>query len=268
MSTPLAVFGPGILIVQRTDIAIPSPVNIGYAQEFSLEAAGTIKELYGQYQWPLAVARGTIKGTGKVKAAVLSGLAWAAAFYGGSGASTTGQVAWNVGSTYSLSTAATSLQVGSSLTFDADLGITYGASTVNAPGLPFQRVSTGNEALGKYSITTGSPGLYNFSAADTTSINAGATNPIKVTYTNTTSTGQSLLVANQLIGSTPTFQLDYYTNLNQPTSKPFAVRVYQCVSSKHMIPFKLEDFGIPEFDLSFFANASGNVFNAVFPEIS
>jgi hypothetical protein len=268
MSTPLAAFGPGILIVSRTDIAIPAPVNIGYAQEFSFEAAGVIKELYGQFQWPLAVARGTIKGTAKIKAAVLSGLAWAAVFYGGTGTSTTGQIAWNVGSTFSLSTAATTLQVGSSLTFDADLGITYGASTVNTPGLPLQRVSTGLEALGKYSLTTGSPGLYNFSAADSTSILAGATNPIKVTYTNTTSVGQSLLVSNQLIGSTPTFQLDYYTNFNQPSSKPFALRLYSCVSAKHMLPFKLEDFAIPEFDIGFFANASQNVYNMVFPEIS
>lgn len=263
MSVPLAVFGPGILIVQRTDIAIPAPVNIGFAQEFSIEAAGTVKELFGQFQWPLVVARGTIKGTCKIKAATISGLAAAAVFYGGSGASTSNQIAWNVGSTFTLSTASTAaVQVGSSLTFDADLGITYAGS-----GLPLQRVSTGSEVVGKYSVTTGSPGLYNFSAADTTGGAAGGT-PIKVTYTNTTSVGQSLLVTNQLIGSTPTFQIDYYTNLNQPAAKPFAVRIYTCVAQKHMIPFKLEDFAIPEFDVSFFANAAGNVLNYVFPEIS
>lgn len=263
MSTPLAAFGPGILIVSRTDIAIPSPVNIGFAQEFSIEAAGTTKELYGQNQWPLVVARGTIKGTGKVKAATLSGLAWAACFYGGSGASTSNQIAWNVGSTFTLSTASTAaVQVGSSLTFDADLGITYAGT-----GLPFQRVSTGNEAAGKYSVTAASPGLYNFAAADTTGGPSGG-NPVKITYTNTTSVGQSLLVTNQLIGSTPTFQLDYYTNLNQPTSKPFVVRLYACVASKHMLPFKLEDFAIPELDFALFANASNQVFNMVFPEVS
>lgn len=262
MSTPLAAFGPGILIVSRTDIAVPAPVNVGFANEFSFEAAGTTKQLYGQFQYPLAVARGTIKATGKFKAAVLSGLAWSALFYGVS-ASTTNQIAWNVGSTFTLSTASTAaVQVGSSLTFDADLGITYAAS-----GLPLQRVSTGSEATGKYSITTGSPGLYNFSAGDTTGGPTGGT-PIKVTFTNTTSVGQSLLATNQLIGSTPTFQIDYFTNFNQPTSKPFVVRIFSCVAAKHNLVFKLEDFMMPEFDFDIFANAAGNVWNLVFPEVS
>lgn len=264
MSTPLAAFGPGILIIQRTDIAVPSPINVGFAQEFSFDATGTLKELYGQKQWPLVVARGTIKGTGKFKAATLSGLAWAAAFYGGSGTSTaSGQFAWNVDSTFTLSTASTTaVQVGSSTTFDTDLGVRYAAT-----GLPFRRVSTGNEAVGSYSVTTGSPGLYNFAAGDTTGGAAGGT-PIKVNFTNTTSVGQSLLVTNQLIGVTPTFQLDYYTALDQPTLKPFAIRMYACVAQKHSLPFKLEDFALPEFDIGIYANAADQVFNMVFPEVA
>lgn len=263
MSTPLAAFGPGILIVSRTDIAIPSPVNVGYANEFSIDATGTIKELYGQFQWPLQVARGTIKGTGKFKSAVISGLAWSALFYGQNASTASGQIAWNIGTTVTLSTASTaSVQVGSSTSFDADLGITYAAT-----GLPFRRVSTGNEVTGSYSIGSTAAGLYNFAAGDTTGGAAGGT-PIKVTYTSTTTVGQSLLVTNQLIGSTPTFQLDYYTNLNQPGSKPFAVRIYSCVANKHAMQFKLEDFMMPEFDFALFANASQQVYNMVFPEIS
>jgi len=255
MSTPLAVFGPGILICSRTDITVPAPVNVGFAQEFSIEAAGTTKQLFGQKQWPLAVARGTIKGTGKFKAATISGLAWSALFYGIT-ASTSNMVAWTIGSTFTTSTSVTTLQVGSTTTFDTDLGITYAAS-----GLPLQRVSTGSEATGKYSLTTGTPGLYNFAAGD-----QGVA--IKVTYTATTTTGQSLLVTNQLIGSTPTFQLDYYTNFNQPAAKPFVVRIYSSVAAKHMMAFKLEDFMIPEFDFDLFANASDQVYNMVFPEIA
>jgi len=155
------------------------------------------------------------------------------------------------------------VQFGSSLTFDTDLGITY----VNT-GLPFQRVTTGSEAAGKYSITTGSPGLYNFAAADTTGGGTGGT-PIKVTYTNTTSaSGQNIPLVNQPIGFTPTFQLDYYTSLNQPTAKPFVVRVYACVASKVTWAAKLEDFIQPEFDFDIFADNSGRVFNQSYPEIS
>src|SRR5258707_3742886 len=125
MSTPLAVFGPGILIASRTDITIPSPVNVGFVQEFSIDATGTIKELFGQNQWPLAVARGTIKGTGKFKSAVGLGLAWSAIFYG-NGLSTTSQIAWNLCSTLPPCTASTAaVEVRSSVNLDADLGITY-----------------------------------------------------------------------------------------------------------------------------------------------
>lgn len=257
MSTPLAVFGPGILIVTRTDITIPAPVNVGFAQEFSIEAAASSKQLYGQNQWPLAVARGTIKGTGKFKAAVVSGLAWSAIFYGQAASTASGQIAWTIDSTFtSNSTGGTgSFQVGSSLTFDADLGV-KGSTT----GLPYQRVTTGTEVSGRsYSITAANAGQYNFA-------DQGAN--LKITYTSTTTAGQSMIVTNQLIGSTPTFQLDYYTNFNQPSAKPFVVRLYQAIAEKHAMQFKLEDYMIPEFDFMLTANAAGQVYNLVYPEIS
>lgn len=263
MSVPFATFGPGILICTRTDISNGTPVNVGYAQEFSIEAAGTTKQLFGQNQLPLVAARATIKTTGKFKSAVLSGIAMNNLFWGQTNSTATGQIAWNVGSTFSLSTASATLQVGSSLTFDADLGLTYSTS-----GLPFRRTSTGAEVAGSYSILSTSPGLYQFSAAETTGLLAGTTLAIKATYTNTTSTGTSLLVTNQLIGTSPTFQLDYYTNLNQPSARPFVVRCYQAIASKLVLAFKLEDFQMPEYDFDLFADNSGRLINQVFPEIS
>src|SRR5215831_15659082 len=103
MATPLAAFGPGILIAQRTDIAVPAAVNVGFVQELNIDLSGTTKQLFGQNQFPLVAARGTIKATGKFKAAVLSGLAWNAMFFGQS-AFSTGSVQWNVGSTFTTST--------------------------------------------------------------------------------------------------------------------------------------------------------------------
>jgi hypothetical protein len=263
MSTPLAVFGPGILICTRTDISNGTPVNVGFAQEFQIEAAGTTKQLYGQNQLPLVAARSTIKTTGKFKSAVLSGIAMNNLFWGQTNSTASGQIAWNIGSTFSLSTAAATQQVGSSLTFDADLGVNYASN-----GLPFRRVSTGSEVAGSYSVQSTSPGLYQFSAAETTGLTAGTTIPIKVTYSNTTTSGTSLLVTNQLIGTSPTFQLDYYTNLNQPTAKPFIVRCYAAIASKMSLQFKLEDFMMPEYDFDLFANNAGQLVNQVFPEIS
>lgn len=270
MATPLAAFGPGILICTRTDVVPGTPINVGYAQEFSLEFAGTTKQLFGQNQLPLVAARSTIKVTGKIKAAVLSGQAMNTLFWGQTVSTASGQIAWNVGTTFTLTTASTAtstgtgLQVGSSLTFEADLGVTF----VNS-GLPGRRVSTGLEtSSGLYSIGSTSPGLYYFSTADTINLAAATTNPIKITYTNTTSVGTSLLVINQPIGFSPTFQLDYYTNLNQPTAKPFVVRCYQAIAAKEAFAFKLEDFMMPEYDFDLFADNSGRLVNQVFPEIS
>lgn len=255
MSTPLAVFGPGILIAQRTDITTPSPVNVGFVQEFSIEAAGTTKALYGQKQFPLVGARSTIKVTGKFKNAVVSGLAMNALFYGESAGVSTGGIAWNIDSTFSVpASSGYTVLVGSSTTFDADLGVKYSTS-----GLPLQRVAAGSEATGKYSVSL--TNTYTFAAGD-------ASAALKITYTNTVTTGASLIITNKNIGSTPTFQLDYYTNLNQPTSKPFVVRLYQAIAAKHVMQFKLEDFMIPEFDYELFANASDQVYDMIFPEVS
>lgn len=250
MSAPFAVFGPGIMIVQNLSAATPAPVNIGYAQEFSIDFTATNKELFGQYKFPLAVGQGTIKATGKVKAAVVSGLAWNAAFFGQSFVS--GGWGWNIDEAHTL--AATTQQVTNFTGFDVDLGVRYAASN-----LPLQRVAAGSETGGAYSVST-TIGRYTFVAADETGL--------LFTYTNTNTTGQTLQVKNQLIGATPVFQIDYYNNLNQPTAKPFAARFYSCIGSKLSWATKLEDFAMPEIDFGFFANAAGNVMGMVTPEIS
>lgn len=75
-------FGSGVLLGTRTDIANSTPVNFGLVQEVTIEETATIKELNGQFQRPVAIARGTIKTTGKAKVARISGLAFANLFYG------------------------------------------------------------------------------------------------------------------------------------------------------------------------------------------
>lgn len=249
MSTPLAAFGPGIIIVQRTDIATPAPINVGYAQELTLDFSATNKDLYGQNKYALVTAQGTIKATGKIKAATLSGLAWNAIFFGTNFIG--GGFIWNIDEPHTV--ASTTQQVTNHSTFDMDLGVRYTAS-----GLPLQRVAAGSEVQGKYSVAN--TGTYTFASADEVAL--------LFTYTSTTTGGQNLLVSNQAIGFTPSFQLDYYTDLNQPTAKPFAVRLFSCVSSKLALAGKLEDFIMPEIDFGFYANNAGNVFEMVFPEIS
>jgi len=69
-------FGSGVLIGTRTDIANATPVNFGLVQGVTIEETATVKELTGQFQRPVAIARGTIKTTGKAKVARISGIAF------------------------------------------------------------------------------------------------------------------------------------------------------------------------------------------------
>ena len=127
-----AAFGPGLIIITRTDLTTPVSFNIGYAQEFSLDVARSTKELYGQNQFPLVAAVGTAKLTGKIKAAEISGLAWNAAFFGQSFTAGKDNYYFNEAHTPSGTTQAVTNATGGIV----DLGVTYAA-----PGLPLQRVA-------------------------------------------------------------------------------------------------------------------------------
>ena len=247
----VAAFGPGIAIVTRTDVTPATPVNAGYAQSLQISLKGDTKELYGQNQFPLVVARGKFKATGKIVSAQDSGLVLNNMFIGQT--FQTGGLIWNVGELPTITTH--SATVTNSATFDVDLGVTY----VNT-GLPLQKVASVT-AAGQYSVAAG---VYTFYTSDSNA----TTGNIAITYTSTVTSGQSLIVANKPIGYTPTFQLDYYTTLNQPAAKPLIIRVYACVADSVDWSFKLDDFMMPTFDFSFFANASGNVIEKVYPEVS
>ncbi len=248
---PIALFGPGILCVRRIDIANQGSINIGKAQEFSIELKGTSKELYGQNQLPDLVARSTVKASGKIKAARLSALAMNAAFFGQT--LNTGGYSWNVNEAHSVpASSAYTITTTNSATFDQDLGVTYALT-----GQPFVLVASG-PTVGQYSV---SAGVYTFAAAD-------ASAAVLITYTSTATSGQSLTYTNQPIGTTPTFQLDYWNNVNQPTASPFAVRAFTCVSDSFGLQFKLEDFAMPEIDFSMFCNAAGQLFEAVWPNLA
>lgn len=251
-AAPIALFGPGILCVRRLDIANQGSINVGKVQEFSISLKGTNKELYGQNQLPDLVARSTVKATGKFKAARLSGLALNAAFFGQSFQS--GGFEWNINEAFSVpaTPGPYTYQVTNHTTFDQDLGVTYAAT-----GQPLVMVAA-SPTVGQYSQ---SGGTYTFAAAD-----QGVA--MLVTYTSTTTSGQSLLYTNQPIGTTPTFQLDYWNNVNQPTASPFAIRCFSGVSDSFGLQFKLEDFSMPELDFGLFCNAAGQLFEAVWPNLA
>jgi hypothetical protein len=259
MTTPFDAFGPGAVWVTRTDIGNSTPVNVGFSQELSIDFSASEKQLTGQNQYPIDVARGVTKITGKLKAAVISGIAWNNVFFGNSFSTGGFQVALN--EAHSIPAVSTyTVTVTNATTFDTsgiaggDLGVVY-ASGANA-GLPFVKVATVS-AAGQYTVNTAT-GVYTFGVAD-----EGAA--VLISYRYTTTAGQTLNVTNQLLGYTPIFQLDYYTIRN---NAPFLVRLFQCTTSKLSIAAKLEDFLMPEFDFGGFANSAGVAIQLSFPQVS
>ncbi len=75
-------FGSGLLWASRTDIANATPVRFGALQDVSVDFDGELKELYSQYQFPIDVARGKTKITGKAKLARISSIQYNNMFFG------------------------------------------------------------------------------------------------------------------------------------------------------------------------------------------
>lgn len=242
---PQGIFGPGILYLTRTDIANSTPINAGFVQEFSTDIKFDLKELFGQNQLPLLVARGTGKCSGKIKAAVQSGQILNTLLFG-SGGVITPTKQYDFTTTAATPIPTTPFQITpaipSSGTWDKDLGV------INfATGEPMTLVASGPTA-GQYSVAAG---VYLFSTADNI---AGVSVVITCAYFFTAAaTGQVLTINNQPIGTTPTFQIDYKSTLYGAT---YYARLFNCVGGGWAMAHKLTDFASPEYDFSFFANAS------------
>src|ERR1700744_4204547 len=117
-------FGSGVLLGPRPDVANATPVNFGLVQEVQLDLQFTAKELYGQFQFPVAIARGQGKATGKAKMAQISGLAFNNLFFGS--ALTGGQLATAFGETGTVpGSAAFTITVANSAAWQDDYGVVY-----------------------------------------------------------------------------------------------------------------------------------------------
>lgn len=240
-------FGSGVLQGFRTDVANATPINFGLVQEVDLSLDFDTKELYGQYQFPVAIARGKAKFTGKAKLARISGVALGTLFFGITPVA--GQVATSFAETGTIPAVSGpyTITVSQSATYVDDLGV------VNAvTGLPLTKVSSGPTS-GQYSEAAG---VYTFAAADTGIV-------VLISYTYTVTTGEKIVVTNQLLGTTPTFQSNLYTTFQ---GKAISVKVPNCVSSKLGFATKLDDFVMPDLEWDIFADAAGNVATWSFAE--
>ena len=242
-------FGAGALWGERTDTTGSGigPRQFGVLQDIQIDFDWTHKELYGQYQFPVAVARGQGKITGKAKFARILGLLYSDIFFGQGAATGQFAVSQYEAATVPASTPFT-VTVANATAYNDDLGVYYAAT-----GKAFNRVTTPASA-GQYSVNFAT-GVYTFSAAD-----AGAALLASYTY-NITTSGQKVTLGNPLMGATPIFKATFYQAVSPGAAPaaPLALRLNACTSSKLSLPTKVDDWTISELDFSAFADATGTV---------
>jgi hypothetical protein len=243
-------FGAGALWGNRTDATGSGigPDQFAILQDIQIDWDWQTKELFGQYQFPLDIARGQGKVTGKAKFARIFGAIYGDLFFGQTPAS--GQVTVSENEAASVpATTPYSVTVGNAASFSDDLGVYY-ASGANA-GLRFARVTT-PAAAGQYSVNLSS-GIYTFAAAD-------AAAAVSISYLYAATAGKKLVLTNQFIGYTPTFKATFYsikTTQNVPAGLSLVLNA--CTATKLSLPTKIDDYEIQEFDFSAFADATGTI---------
>ena len=231
-------FGTGTLVAQI--LGNPStPIRFGTLQDIQVDSSFDTKMMYGQNQWAIAFGRGKAKGAIKAKFAQLNGFLINTLFFNAS--LTTGtQLLMADSEAHAVPGNPYQVTVTNSATWQQDLGV---VNTVT--GLQLTRVASG-PTTGQYSVAAG---VYTFAAADTT-IN------MAISYVYTAAQGNNIVLANQVMGSTPVFQL----NIDGTFDGRQAFFQFNCVtSSKLSFAPKNDDFMVPEMDFDFIADSSGNV---------
>jgi hypothetical protein len=218
-----------------------APLRLGALQDVTLDISGDLKMLYGQYQFPLDVARGKMKIEGKIGTANIDVAAFNSIFFGktvvaGQKKQVTNEAGAVPGSsTYTITAA-------NGATFFCDLGV-YLVST----GLPLKQVAS-SPASGEYTVSA--VGVYTFNSAQ-----ASAAVLLNYIYTDS-SAGGTLNITNDNMGSVPSFQL----LMSQVyKGKQLTVCLYSCVSDKLSLPLKQDDHVVSEAGYSAQANDAGNI---------
>jgi hypothetical protein len=219
-----------------------TPMEFGALQDVTLDFSFTLKELRGQYQAPLTIARGAMKITGKAKFANISARVFNDLFFGQTSA--TGQVGVVKDETATVPTTPYQVTVAQNATFKQDLGVQF-----NATGAYLVRDATTPTLTGHYSVNE-STGIYTFAAADVAKV-------MRIDYSyNIAATGNKTTLTNQLMGAGPTFKIILTETYN---GQAVTIELNACVSNKLAFATKLEDFVIPEIDFECMADSSNAI---------
>ena len=152
-------FGARALWGNRTDVTGSGigPDQFGILQDVQIDWDWQTKELWGQFQFPVDIARGQGKITGKAKFARIFGAIYGDLFFGQTPA--TGQLTVSENEAASVpATTPFTVTVANAASYVDDLGVFY--ATGASAGNRFTRVTTPSSA-GQYSVNL-TTGIYTF----------------------------------------------------------------------------------------------------------
>ena len=230
-------FGLGSLFSVNSD---GTSVEFGTLQECSFSFTFDKKELYGRKQIAVKVARGKGKAEGKagfadIKAAALN------------------QILGGTVSTGQLKVAEPVLATIPAVT-PFTISITAPDSGTIGKILAVYDVSDSTEKTAMTKVTgTPATGEYSFASGTLTFADADAGKKIQYVYDYTITTGKTITLTNNNMGTAPTFQIEMYSVLDD---KNVTLLLNACTTNKLDLNFKQEDYLIPAFDFSAFADSS------------
>lgn len=233
------VFGTGNLYT--APVAGGAPFQIGALQDVSVDFSADIKTLFGQFQFPLDVARGKTKIEGKAATGEVDVGAFNNFYFGQT--VTDGQILQAQNEPHTVPAMSTyTVTVDEDADFYQDLGVRYANS-----GDFFKQVPS-MPAIGEYSVNT-STGVYTFAAAD-------ASVPVLINYAYDSATGSSLVIGNPLMGSTPKLRL---VLSQEYAGKTFTLILYSATAEKLSLPLKQDDYLIADLTFQAQANSANQV---------
>lgn len=235
-------FGSGVLFGKPSAgnlPALPSPFKFGVLQECTVDFKGDLKKLFGQYQFPVATARGKLECNIKGKLAVFD-IAMLNQLYFAQ-TQTDGVDAIADGEEHTVS--------GNSITATHTPIVEDWGVLNKVTGEQFEYQSNvAAITTGEYFVNLTS-GVYTFSSGDESLVVASS-------YTYASNSGSTIELANQLMGYAPELEMFLY---NKFRNKYLAIVLNDVTLGSLSIPTKLEDFWIMDFDGSANADASNSL---------
>lgn len=236
------VFGTGQLYALPTG-GNGAPLRFGALQDVGVDFSADTKQLFGQYQFPLDVARGKTKIEWQASSGQIDVESFNQVYFGQTVTAGQKRQVFNEAASVPADPGPYTVTAANGAHYFMDLGV-YNQTT----GLPLKQVSSA-PATGQYSVNPAT-GVYTFAAAD-------AGKPVFLNYLWTDAAqGQTLEISNILMGTTPKFQLVLSQVYN---GKTITMVLYSCVAEKLGLPLKQDDYLISEFGGQAQANDAGNI---------